>query len=662
MEHSNDVIGMKDLIKKINEANKAYYCDDNPIITDLEYDNLVDELKNLEQKTGIVFANSPTRHVSGANNAGFRQVKHSKPMLSARKTKSIDEVVCFAAGEPMVLSWKMDGISMILRYKNGGFTQAITRGEEGLIGEDVTHTVMCIPSVPKKIKCRYDLEVRGECVISWSAFELLNRNNDTGHPRNVAASTIRSMIPDKGYLSHIDFFAFELIMPNDKRTTKTEQLDFLAENGFNVVEHIPINAYESKDVFKETLSRFDPEKYPYPVDGIIAEFDDIAYGKSLGATAHHENRMIALKWSDDLYETVFKGAKLSATKTGKMSIVAEFEPVTIDGSEIRRAALNSLTHFERLKLGKGDTLKVYKANMIIPQIAENMTQSGTYTLPEKCPCCGSTLEIRLSQNSIKNLYCPNDDCIARNAQRIARFCDKDAMNISGITPSVLEDLMAFGFIRNYVDLYHLENQRERIITTPGFGEGLYDKITASVEKSRRCHLYQFLTAVGIPLMGPNNARAIDEYFLGSWTDFEKAINNGFSFDHIADVSPSLNRNIYKWFGDEVEGEAWRPVLKEITFIKQAAKVGKDGNPFFNANVAVTGIVNGMNRKDITDLLMLLGAHVDDNVTKNTTYLIVGEHPGSKKLSAALTNGTPIITEGHFAKMLNESDCPDSEEQ
>lgn len=656
MSAKNSILRMKDLISIISAADNAYYRDDAPEMSDREYDALMDELKDLETETGIVFANSPTKKAGGSNRADLKQVKHSRPMLSARKTRSKEELSRFASANDVILSWKMDGLTLVLRYNNGSFIQALTRGEHGLVGEDVTHTVRYLRNVPKKVKCTDAFEVRGEGVVSWADYRVLARGEEQNHPRNVAAGMVRAFTADKGRLSHMDFCAFELMRPGDKSTTKEEQLDFLLLNGFDVVEHQLVHSVSGEQDLRKVLERFDPEKYIYPVDGIMAEYNDLDYGRSLGANAHHENRMLALKWEDDLYETVFRGVECTTTRTGLVTLTAVFDPVMIDGSEIRRADLHSLSGFEKYRFGTGDRIKVYKANMIIPQIAENLTQSGNYRVPDRCSCCGTLLEMKASPGGARNLYCPNESCISRNAQKIARFCDADAMNIEGFTALMLEQLMAFGIVRNYMDLYNLEKHREKILTMPGFGYRSYERMQTAVEKSRRCHLSQFLYAVGIPLMGTNNARAIDEYFEGSWDAFEKAVREGFSFYHIEGISQALNRNIYQWYENEEEAKLWRPVLKEISFAGCRKKAGTEGNPFMNANVAVTGVVNGMNRNDFYELLKILGAIINDTVSKNTTYLIVGANPGKKKLSAALVNGVTIVTEGHFAKMLADTDA------
>ncbi len=649
METVNAIAKMKELIASINLADKAYYGDDAPIMTDKEYDALTDELKSLEKETGIVFANSPSKRVGGVNKTELGKVRHTRPMLSAKKTKSVDDVVLFAEGKSVVLSWKLDGLSLILRYENGVFKQALTRGEDGLVGEDVTHTVKYLRNVPKTAG-KGNFEVRGEGVISWADYRLLNKDSSSGHPRSLAAGLVRSLTPDKGRLSHVDFRAFELIT-DESRKTKEEELDALAAEGFAVVDRITVAASAKAGELKKAVAGFIPERYLYPADGIIAEYNDLKYGKSLGATSHHENRMLAYKWDDSEYETVFRGVELSATRNGAVSITALFDPVVIDGSRVSRADLHSLGNFEKYEFGVGDVIKVYKANMIIPQISENLTRSGNYKIPDRCPCCGAPLEVRTSSGGARNLYCPNPECIARNAQKLARFCDRDAMNIEGFNATVLEKLMAYGLVKTFADLYNLKNRRADMLLIPGVGYGVCDKLIDAVEASRAATLSGFLVAVGIPLMGAAAAREIDEYFLGSWDDFENAVKSNFSLFHIAGVSEALDRNIKSWYKDENEAKLWRPVLKEIRLMSRLKTSATAAGPFSGANIVITGTVNNMPRKTLTEILTLMGANVSDSVSGKTDYLIVGETPGSKKLADALKLGTKIITREQFLKML-----------
>ena len=602
----NSIQRMKELIAKITEADTAYYRDDSPVMTDREYDALLAELLKLEQETGIVFGNSPSKRVAGQNSEALEKVKHTKPMLSAKKTKSVEDLLTFKGSQRILLSWKLDGLTLVLRYRGGKFTRAITRGEEGLIGEDVTHTVKHMRGIPQTVRRKDDFEVRGEGVISWLDFEIAGRRNEETHPRNVAAGAVRSLVPDSGLLSHMDFIAFELIDPMDRSCTKEEQLDTLTILGFRTVERAALSEDSGEEDLRKAVKGFDPEKYSYPVDGIIAEYDDLDYGRSLGATAHHENRMIALKWEDELHETVFRKVELATTRTGLIALTAVFDPVRIDGATVRRADLHSLSNFEKMRLGEGDTVRVYKANMIIPQIAENVTKSGTYRLPDRCPACGEKLTLRTSAGGSRNLYCPNESCIARNAQKIARFCDRDAMNLDGFNASVVEKLMEAGFIKNFADLYHLSEKRESLMNTRGFGIDSVSRMIRAAEKSRKTTLQRFLTAVGIPMLGSSHAKAIDEYFYGSFVRFEQAIKEGFCFFHIEGVTEAVSRQIYKWYENEAEEKLWRPVLQEVTFDDRSAEVyGKKGlyKPF---GKAFRELAEDMDEADLEDLLNSFG--------------------------------------------------------
>ena len=371
-EYQPQINRMKEIIPVIKEADDAYYKYSNPIMTDFRYDQLWDELKSLEESTGIILTNSPTQKVSGDILSELTPVQHTKPMLSADKTKSVEDLIKFAAGKPVVISWKMDGLTLVLRYANGTMVQALTRGREGVVGEDVTHTVKTFLNVPLTVPTKENFEVRGEGVISWENFDNINLGltEPYSHPRNLASGSVRMLDATDTGKRCLEFHAFDLISDNIEKNSKIGQLQFLADNGFDVVPYVYTDAKDSDEI-KSIIETFDPNKFAFPVDGLIMEYDDIGYGKSLGATGHHENRLIALKWEDQLFETKFLGVELATTRTGMVSLTAILEPVTIEGTVVSRAYLHNFDIFNSFKFGIGDTVKVYKANMIIPQIEEN---------------------------------------------------------------------------------------------------------------------------------------------------------------------------------------------------------------------------------------------------------------------------------------------------
>lgn len=406
-EHKANIKRMNELIAQLKEADIAYYRDDKPIMSDRDYDVLTDELKSLEQNTGLTLSGSPTQTVSGEILEELTPVRHTRPMLSADKTKSIDDLVKFAGTRDIVLSWKLDGLTLVLRYNNGELQQAITRGREGIIGEDVTHTVRTFLNVPLTIPVREPFEVRGEGIISWANFEKINLSLEEpySHPRNLAAGSVRKLDASESGKRFLEFFAFDLVT-DLKIPTKCLQMDFMEANGFSVVPHSELSGMDASYI-KATVELMDPKHYDYPVDGLIMEYDDVSYGKSLGATGHHENRLIALKWQDELFETKFLGVELATTRTGMVSLTGLFEPVEIDETAVSRAYLHNLDIFDEFQFGVGDTIQVYKANMIIPQIAQNDTQSNTFSLPGNCPCCGESLAVRTTSGGTRQLFCEN---------------------------------------------------------------------------------------------------------------------------------------------------------------------------------------------------------------------------------------------------------------
>lgn len=651
----NHINRMRELIEQLRAADVAYYRDDNPTMTDRDYDRLTDELKALETSTGLILSGSPTQTVSGEILEELMPVRHSKPMLSADKTKSVDDLIRFAGEHAVMVSWKMDGLTLVLRYGQGKLQQAITRGREGIIGEDVTHTVRTFLNVPLTVPTTEPFEVRGEGVISWANFEKINLSLEEpySHPRNLAAGSVRKLDPRESAKRHLEFFAFDLVSRNLERHSKLSQQQFLESNGFAVVPYVFLDVHGDAEAIRETIDSFDPKKYAYPVDGIIMEYDGIEYGTSLGATGHHENRLIALKWEDELHETECTGLDIATTRTGMVSLTATFKPVEIDGAMVSRAYVHNYDIFKNLALGIGDKLMVYQANMIIPQIAENLTKSGSIGVPQKCPCCGSQLWIHTSSGGTKQLYCENPTCAAKLVRKFTHFCEKTRMNIEGLSETTLQKFIGHGWIRNFGDLYDLEKHREEIITTEGFGVKSFERLQASIEKSRHCTLAKFIAGLGIPMVGRHAGRDLDRYFHGSWEEFESAINSSFDFTRLPDFGVTMHNNIYTWYADKNEAKLWRPLLTKIEFVKENTAMNiNTTNPFAGKTVVATGKLQNYTRDGIQMKLLSLGAKPASSVSKNTDYLIVGEKAGSK-LTKAQQLGVPTLTEQEFEDMIAE---------
>lgn len=641
---------MRKLIKELTDADTAYYKHDDPLMTDREYDGKLDRLRNLEEESGIILSGSPTQKVSGEILEELVSVRHTKPMLSADKTKSVDELVKFAGGRDVVLSWKMDGLTLVLRYENGVLQQAITRGREGIVGEDVTHTVRKFDNVPLAIPVKEPIEVRGEGVISWENFEKINLNLEEpyGHPRNLASGSTRKLNAAEAGKRHLEFAAFELVTDR-QMDTKAEQLAFMEQLGFLVVPYMRIPSADDAAI-RQAVASMKPEEFTYPVDGLILEQDDIAYGRSLGSTGHHENRMMALKWEDELYETKFLGLETAVTRNGMVSLTGIFETVEIGGTEVSRAYLHNLDIFKKLSLGHGDTIQVYKANMIIPQIAENQTKSGTVDIPSSCPCCGSRLQIHETSGGTRQLFCENLNCAAKLVRKFVHFCDRTRMDIEGLSEKTLAKFIGMGWIRNFGDLYTLEQHREEIIRTEGFGEKSFARLQASIEKSRRCTLNQFIAGMGIPMVGRSAGRIISRHFGGDWNAFEQAIRDGFDFTILPDFGEIMHHNIYQWYADEEAGKLWRPLLEHIIFEKENETMSTNNTIFAGKTIVATGKLQNYTRDEIQMKIMSLGAKAASSVSKKTDYLIVGEKAGSK-LAKAQQLGVRILTEQEFEEML-----------
>ena len=644
---------MQQLIWQLRQADVAYYKHDAPVMSDLEYDRLMDELVALEEESGVILSGSPTQRVAGEILETLAEVRHTKPMLSAAKTKSLEDLKRFASGRDVLLSWKMDGLTLVLRYENGQFKQAITRGRDGIIGEDVTHTVRTFLNVPLTIPILESFEVRGEGVISWKNFDAINAELDDAysHPRNLAAGSVRKLDASEAKKRRLEFWAFDLLSDSLESGSKRAQQQLLARCGFSVVPYLYLSASSSARDLELAFSSMQPVKFEYSVDGLIMEYDDLAYGKSLGATGHHENRLIALKWADELYETTFRSVELATTRTGMVSLTARFDSVSMDGATVSRAYLHNLDNFHSLQLGSGDTVRVYRANMIIPQIADNLTRSGTYRLPMSCPCCGAALEVGETTGGTHQLFCWNRSCTAKLVQKFVHFCDKSRMNMEGLSETTLEKLIGHGWIHTFADLYELEQHRDAIIQTDGFGEKSFERLQAAIEKSRSCTLAKFIAGLGIPTVGRHAGQELDRCFAGSWEAFEAAIQKGFDFTQLPDFGAVMQENIYTWYADTEEAKLWRPLLDKIHFIKETTPMGiTKESPLYGKIVVATGKLEHYTRDGIQNKLLQIGAIPASSVTKKTNYLIVGEKAGSK-LTKAQQLGVPTLTEDEFEALL-----------
>ena len=586
---------MKSLIAQLKEADAAYYGKDNPIITDW-------------------------------NTTGST--------MSWR-------------------SWKLDGLTLVLRYAGGKLVQAITRGD-GLKGEDVTHTVRVMENVPLTIPCTEPLEVRGEGVVSWQNFKELNESLEEpySHPRNLAAGSIRKLDARESKKRRLEFLAFDLISDHLGGTTKWENLRFMAQMGFTTVGYSVLAENASQDALEKAIAFYRPEEYAFPVDGLIFEYTDLAYGRSLGATGHHENRLMALKWADTLYETVFRSLEMATTRTGMVSLTGVFDDVEIDGTTVNHAYLHNLDIFQQLALGPGDKISVYKANMIIPQIAENHTRSGGCPIPTVCPCCGEMLIIHMSPGGTQQLYCKNLDCPARLVRKFVHFCSKTRMEIEGLAEQTLETFVDRGWVKNFGDLYELERHKAEIVACPGFGEKSFARLQQAIDRRRTCTLNQFIAALGIPEVGRHAGCILNRHFSGDWDAFAQAIRDGYDFTRLEDFGQVMHDNIYTWYNNTEESKLWRPALEHITFLKEDNTMSENmkNNPFAGKIVVATGKLENYTRDGIQTKLLELGAKPASSVSKKTDYLIVGEKAGSK-LDKAKSLGVKGLTEEEFESML-----------
>lgn len=643
---------MNELIIRLSEASEAYYGYDDPIMTDHQYNALYDELEQLEKQTGIVLSNSPTQKVQGVVIDSLKKVQFVEPMLSADKTKNIDKIIAFAGGHEIITSYKLDGLTLVLRYKDGKLVQAVTRGE-GTAGEDVTDAVKMVKNVPLTITETGDLTVRGECLMPWDSYLKIQKKyeeegKECGHPRNLASGGIRQLNTDLVKERGLQFIAFAIVQSETEKQfrLKQDQLSFLSLNGFMTIASVGVELCLTSEQIRGTLDHFKAELCPYPVDGIIYEFNDLVYGSSLGATSHHTNNLMAFKWADNTYLTSFTGIELNATRTGIVSMTALFEPVEINHTSVSRALIPNIEYFEKYRLGLGDTLEVYKANNIIPQIEKNRTKSGTYSLPDTCPSCGELLEVRQPGKS-RLLYCSNKKCPAKQIQKFVHFASRDRMNIVGMSEATLEKFVERGWIKSFADIYRLDRYRADIISMDGFGEQSYRKLWKSIQDSRATKLSNVIAALGIPYVGRTAGKIISQYFKGHEYNFMNAVESGFPFDILDGIGPVQNQSIHTWFADSGTTE-WNALSSflEMALIKDTPATE---NVFSGKTIVPTGTLNHFTRESIKQKIEEIGAKAGSSVSSKTDYVLAGEKAGSK-LAKGKQLGITIISEEEFIEM------------
>ena len=631
---------VKELNALLQKASYAYYGLDKPIMSDKEYDDLYDELVSLEKETECVLAGSPTQKVQGYVLDGFKKVEHSKPMLSADKTKEVSEVEKFIDNRDFYCSYKLDGLTLVVKYKDGKFVQGITRGN-GTVGEDVTEQCRFIKNLPMEISNKHDIELRGECVISWDEFHRINSTLDEpySHPRNLAAGTLRNLDLNIVRDRNLSFVVFELVSPTF--THKWDGLKAIEDMGFECVGR-------AQGTVENCVEGMQPDWYAYPVDGLIFELNSSELSKSLGATSHHENCRIALKWEDTLYKTKLIDIEWNTSKTGLINPVAIFEPVDLDGAVTTRATLHNISYIEDLQLGIGDEIVVYRANMVIPKVHDNLTRSNTWTFPDECPVCGGITKI-VKENDSKVLMCDNLNCKGKLLGKLTHFVSKNAMNIENLSEQTLEKLIELGWLDSFKNIYRLDYLRLNLKELDGFGDKSVDKLLDNIEKSRKTNLMRVLYAQSIPLIGRSASKDIANYCHHDVQTFINFMNVHYDFTVIDGFGIEMQKSLSSWWKDNEED--FYALIKEFTFEKVEEK--SSSVDLSSKIFVITGsLAHYKNRDELVGVIEGLGGKVSGSVSAKTSYLINNDVTStSGKNKKAKDFGIPIISEEDFLKMI-----------
>ena len=648
MEHS--LQRMKELVEKLDQAAKAYYQEDREIMSNQEYDSLYDQLEQLEKETGTVLTNSPTVRVGYEAVNELPKEEHPSPMLSLDKTKDREVLRGFIGNHKCLLSWKLDGLTIVLTYENGELVKAVTRGN-GIVGEVITNNARVFRNIPLRIPYKGQLVLRGEAIITYSEFERINETIGDAdakykNPRNLCSGSVRQLNNEITAKRNVRFYAFALVSAQDVdfSNSREQQFIWLKKQGFEVVEYKVVTSEsldEAMDYFSKAIVNND-----FPSDGLVVTYDDIAYGESLGSTAKFPRNSFAFKWADEMRETKLVDMEWSPSRTGLINPVAIFEPVELEGTTVSRASVHNISIVKELQLGIGDTIKVYKANMIIPQIAENLTRSGNLVIPDKCPVCGREARIR-KENDVETLYCMNPDCVAKKIKSFSLFTSRDAMNIDGLSEATLEKFIAMGFIHNFGDIFEIGKYKDQIVEMEGFGQKSFDNLMVSLEKAKETTLAKVIYSLGITGIGLANAKVICKYFDDDIEKIRYAEEEEIS--SIEGIGPVIAGSLADYFKSAENNQKLDHLLSHLHLVHEETSAEQ---VFAGKTFVITGSVEHFsNRSEAKEFIEARGGKVTGSVTKKTDYLINNDKTSaSSKNKKAQELGIPILSEEDFLEL------------
>lgn len=607
----------------------------------------------MEAETGIVLADSPTVNVGYEAVDALPKETHESPMLSLDKTKERETLRAFIGTNPTLISWKMDGLTIVLTYENGELQKAVTRGN-GIVGEVITNNARTFKNIPLKIAYQGRLVLRGEAIITYSDFERINETIEDvdakyKNPRNLCSGSVRQLNNQITAERNVRFYAFALVSAQDvdMHNSRAYQMEWLKSQGFEVVEYRMVTGEsldEAMDYFSHAIENND-----FPSDGLVALYDDIAYGDSLGSTAKFPRNAFAFKWADEIRETTLREIEWSPSRTGLINPIAVFDPVELEGTTVSRASVHNVSIVKELQLGIGDTIQVYKANMIIPQIAENLTRSSNLEIPHICPVCGEEARV-IQENEVESLYCMNPDCVAKKIKAFTLFVSRDAMNIDGLSEATLEKFIAKGFIHDFGDVFEIVKHREEIVTMEGFGEKSYDNLIASIDKAKETTLAKVIYSLGISNIGLSNARVICRHFDDDLDKIRTAEEEEISA--IDGIGPVIAKSLTKYFKDPENNRKLDHLLGYLHINKEEVS---ENQTLAGMNFVITGSLEHFsNRGEAKKLIESLGGKVTGTVTGKTNYLINNDTTSnSSKNKKARELGIPILSEEDFIKMTEQ---------